>query len=102
MHAKLQMQRQGMRHAHEFQKAIKAVLADLKNRGPPAADDYSIGALLLKATDTKTGNFLPFPSAIRAVSQAAAWQVHKPSCRSALSKTLILHGIGFSLMVRCF
>ena len=52
----LQKQKDGMQHALEFQKAIKEVLANLRAKGPLSADDYSIGALLLKAMDPKTGS----------------------------------------------
>ena len=45
-----------MRHVESFRKAVADLLAELKARGPPADDDHSIGALLLKIVDPNTGD----------------------------------------------
>ena len=52
----LQESRKGMRHVESFRKAVADLLAELKARGPPADDDHSIGALLLKIVDPNTGD----------------------------------------------
>ena len=53
----------------EFQGIMRGVLAAVRARGPPAEDDTSVAALLLR---TKV-SALPFPSTVRCSESACLW-----------------------------
>ena len=47
--------RAGKQQMQRFQQEMRQLVAELKARGPPSADDVSVAAHLLRLTDPSTG-----------------------------------------------
>ncbi len=60
----LQECRRGEQHLHEMHAAMRALLEDIKARGPPADEDKSIAAHLLRIRDPQTGGEVQWTSIV--------------------------------------